>query len=108
MQSFIELKIKESQWSPKQIVGYCRTNSIEMVSHERIYQYLREDKAQVGDLWKYTRHKLKHRKRPINGKHQNIKNKISIEKMDNEDKVSILKVLDGFIKSVKIKDIATL
>ena len=31
-----------------------------------------------------------------------------IEKMDNEDKRSILKVLDGFIKSVKLKNIAAL
>lgn len=31
-----------------------------------------------------------------------------IEKMDNEDKGSILKVLDGFIKSVKLKNIAAL
>lgn len=31
-----------------------------------------------------------------------------IEKMDKEDKGSILKVLDGLIKSVKLKDIAAL
>ena len=31
-----------------------------------------------------------------------------IEKMDNEDKGSILKVLDGFIKSVKLKNMAAL
>ncbi len=31
-----------------------------------------------------------------------------IEKMDNEDKGSILKVIDGFIKSVKLKNIAAL
>ena len=31
-----------------------------------------------------------------------------IEKMYNEDKGSILKVLDGFIKSVKLKNIAAL
>jgi transcriptional regulator with XRE-family HTH domain len=31
-----------------------------------------------------------------------------IEKMDNEDRGSILKVLDGFIKSVKLKNIAAL
>lgn len=31
-----------------------------------------------------------------------------IEKMDNEDKSSILKVLDGFIKSVRLKNIAAL
>ncbi|MBN1116768.1 MAG: hypothetical protein JXA77_06170 [Bacteroidales bacterium] len=31
-----------------------------------------------------------------------------IEKMDNEDKSHILHVLDGFIKSVKLKNIAAL
>jgi len=31
-----------------------------------------------------------------------------IEKMDNEDKNHILYVLDGFIKSVKLKNIAAL
>ncbi|GAF05775.1 helix-turn-helix domain-containing protein [Saccharicrinis fermentans] len=31
-----------------------------------------------------------------------------IEKMDNEDRGIILKVLDGFIKSVKLKNIAAL
>ena len=31
-----------------------------------------------------------------------------IEKMDSEDKGRILKVLDGFIKSVKLKNIAAL
>lgn len=31
-----------------------------------------------------------------------------IEKMDNEDKSHILHVLDGFIKSIKLKNIAAL
>ncbi|KAA6342420.1 hypothetical protein EZS27_009821 [termite gut metagenome] len=50
-----------------------------MVSHERIYQFIRQDKADGGLLWKHTRHKLKHRKRPVTGKQINIKNKVSIE-----------------------------
>ncbi|MBW3523077.1 hypothetical protein [Chryseobacterium sp. NKUCC03_KSP] len=29
-----------------------------------------------------------------------------LDKMDNEDKIHILKVIDGFIKSIKLKDIA--
>ncbi len=37
-----------------------------------------------------------------------LKRLTEIEKMDNEDKGSILKVLDGFIKSVRLKDIAAL
>lgn len=51
-----------------------------MVSHERIYQFIRHDKAQGGQLYKQLRHRhrLKHRKRPI-GKHISIKNRISID-----------------------------
>lgn len=76
-----ELKIihwlNKEQWSPKQIVGYCSKQGIEMVSHERIYQFIRADKAKGGSLYKELRHKLKHRKRPI-GKHIPVKDRVSI------------------------------
>lgn len=72
-------KLTNEQWSPKQIVGHCMLNDIPMVSHERIYQLIRQDKIQGGVLWLQTRHKLKHRKRPLNGKQVNIRNKVSIE-----------------------------
>lgn len=71
--------IKEEQWSPEQIKGYCDKNNIEMVSHERIYQFIRNDKLNEGDLYKHLRHKLKHRKRHVSGKYEVIKNKVSIE-----------------------------
>ena len=48
-----------------------------MVSHERIYQYIREDKRKGGKLYKQLRHKLKHRKR-YTGKHLPVKDRISI------------------------------
>ncbi|GHU73279.1 hypothetical protein FACS189413_17480 [Bacteroidia bacterium] len=60
-------------------LGYAKSQNIPMVSHERIYQLIRQDKAVGGSLWKHTRHKLKHRKRPVTGKQINIKNKVSIE-----------------------------
>ena len=50
-----------------------------MVSHERIYQYLRLDKAKGGTLYKHLRHQLKHRKRPVSGKQNTIKDRVSIE-----------------------------
>jgi len=78
-QKLIDYWIKEEQWSPEQIKGYCDKNQIEMVSHERIYQYIREDKLAGGEIYKYLRHKLKHRKRSVSGKHEVIKNKVSIE-----------------------------
>jgi hypothetical protein len=39
-----------------------------MVSHERIYEFIREDKASRGVLYKNLRHRLKHRKRAVGGK----------------------------------------
>jgi IS30 family transposase len=75
---FIKDKITQEQWSPKQIVGYCRINNKNMVSHESIYQLIRKDKDAGGTLWTHTRHRLKHRKRPLEGK-ITIKNKVSIE-----------------------------
>lgn len=74
----IVIKYLSKQWSPKQIVGYCLNQSIEMVSHERIYQFVRKDKKNGGNLFENLRHKLKHRKRPI-GKHYPIKDRVSIE-----------------------------
>lgn len=79
MVRLIEEKIRKEQWSPEQIKGYCDKEGIKMVSCERIYQYIREDKEQGGDLYKHLRHKLKHRKRPVNGKQQNIKDRVSID-----------------------------
>ncbi|MFB9121032.1 IS30 family transposase [Bergeyella porcorum] len=50
-----------------------------MVSTERIYQYIRNDKKNGGKLYKYLMHQLKHRKCPVSGKHEVIKNKKSID-----------------------------
>ncbi|KAA6329016.1 hypothetical protein EZS27_022137 [termite gut metagenome] len=49
----------------------CRQSKKEgqpMVSHERIYEFIREDKAKGGVLHKNLRHRLKHRKRAVEGK----------------------------------------
>lgn len=79
MTKFIREKIITEQWSPKQISGFAKDNNIDMVSHEKIYQIIRQDKKDGGFLWKHTRHKLKHRKRPVGGKHPCIKNRVSID-----------------------------
>ncbi|MFK8289217.1 IS30 family transposase [Capnocytophaga canimorsus] len=73
--AFVEEKIKREQWSPQQIVGYCKKHEISMVSTEKIYQYIREDKEKGGDLYQNLRHKLKHRKRSVSGKKEVIKNR---------------------------------
>lgn len=71
--------ITTKQWSPEQIVGYCKQKNIPMVSHERIYQYVRQDKANGGKLYLHMRHKLKHRKRYVGKSKDFIKNKVSID-----------------------------
>jgi IS30 family transposase len=63
MEKYINDKLIVELWSPQQIVGHAKANNMPMVSLERIYQMIRKDKANGGDLWKHTRHKLKHRKR---------------------------------------------
>ena len=50
-----------------------------MVSPERIYQFIREDKRAGGSLWKHCRHRLKHRKKPVGGKKVIIPDKVSID-----------------------------
>lgn len=75
----IDKLLTQEQWSPEQIKGYCHDNGTEMVSHQRIYQYIREDKQNGGELYKHLRHRLKHRKRPVSGKREVIKNKTSID-----------------------------
>lgn len=81
MISFIRDKLENEQWSPEQITGYSKMNNIPMVSHERIYQFIYEDKAKGGSLYKHLRTgNNKYKKRY--GKHKTrreiIKNKVSI------------------------------
>lgn len=51
-------------WSPEQIAGYCRSQGIDCVSHERIYQMVWQDKKDGGTLYQQLRRRgRKHRKR---------------------------------------------
>jgi len=82
MISCIKDKLEKHQWSPEQIKGHCIRENILMVSHERIYQFIYEDKENGGHLYKHLRTgNKKYRKRY--GKHKNrrviIKNKVSID-----------------------------
>ena len=79
VQTHVEKRMKEDQWSPEQIVGDAKKRGQDMVSTERIYQHIREDKLDGGTLWKHCRHRLKHRKRPVGGKKVIIPDKVSIE-----------------------------
>jgi IS30 family transposase len=68
----------EQDWSPQQITGRLKLKALPCVSHETIYKIIRKDKAQGGTLYKHTRHRLKHRKRPVGSK-ISIKNRVSID-----------------------------
>jgi len=52
---FLDQKLSKLQWSPEQIHGYCKQHNIPMVSHERIYQYIYQDKQNGGILYKNLR-----------------------------------------------------
>lgn len=51
-------------WSPQQIAGYCKSQGIDCVSHERIYQMIWQDKRDGGTLYQQLRRRgRKYRKR---------------------------------------------
>ncbi|MCK0205900.1 IS30 family transposase [Ornithobacterium rhinotracheale] len=78
----VEKRVRQflyKRYSPLQIVGYCKSLGLEMVSVERIYQYIREDKRKGGKLYKYCRHALKKRKAQVSKIVEKIKNRVSIE-----------------------------
>lgn len=50
-------------WSPEQITLWLKKHHSDSVSHERIYQYIQEDKASGGDLYKHLRGSKKRRNR---------------------------------------------
>lgn len=75
--------LKEEQWSPRQISGSLALEGVK-ISHERIYQEIRNDSS--GQLASYTRHHMKHRKRygtPGAGV-KNIPNRTSIHDRPQE------------------------
>lgn len=78
MREEVERWLRQEQYSPEQIVGMARREGRPMVSHERIYQHIRADKARDGDLYRQLRHRLKHRRRPMGG-WTPLKDRVSIE-----------------------------
>jgi IS30 family transposase len=82
MERFIRDKLSNEQWSPEQIAGYCKQNDIAMVSHERIYQFIYQNKGEGGQLYKHLRVASKmYRKRYGSGKNKRsiIKDRVSID-----------------------------
>ncbi len=82
MERFIRDKLSDQQWSPEQITGYCKRKDIPMVSHERIYQFIYQEKAEGGQLYKHLRvASKKYRKRygSVKNKGSTIKDRVSID-----------------------------
>ncbi|SCN47229.1 Mobile element protein [methanotrophic endosymbiont of Bathymodiolus azoricus (Menez Gwen)] len=79
--TIIETKI-QLDWSPEQVSGWLnKGHDILSISHERIYQHVREDKRQGGALYKPLRYSHKKRKKQYGGKDKRgqIKNRVSID-----------------------------
>jgi IS30 family transposase len=81
MEKIIKEKMVNFQWSPEQIVGWCKNEAIKMVSHERIYQYVLKDKQSGGFLFRHLRTGQKIYKKRYGSKDRRgvIPNKISID-----------------------------
>lgn len=76
---FIKDKLLQD-WSPEQISGYAKRWELFSISHERIYQFIIEDKANGGELYKHLRHcHVRYRKRFSNGTRSFIKNRRMID-----------------------------
>jgi len=72
-------------WSPEQIKGWCDKENIEMVSHTRIYKFIRKDKLLGGILYTYLRHKKRYKKKyGSTDKRGQIPDKVPIENRPKE------------------------
>jgi IS30 family transposase len=80
VKSFVIEKIQED-WSPEQICGYAKRHTMFSLSHERIYQFLLEDRKQGGLLYMHLRHQhKKYRKRYGSPKREGpVKDRVTID-----------------------------
>lgn len=80
MKQYIDLKLRNNQWSPEQIKGRCNLDGIPMVSVERIYQYIYKDQSEGGNLYLDLRTARRWRKKRLNSRHQRgqIPNRVMI------------------------------
>lgn len=86
MKTFIHQQMEKEQWSPEQISGYCKANSISMISHEWIYQYVYKDMKQGGQLYSQlrTQHKRRRKRTHRKDKRGLIPNRVSIHQRPEE------------------------
>ena len=81
MEKVIREKLESDQWSPDQIKGYCDKHNIPMVSHERIYQFIYQDKGNGGELYKNLRTARKKKRKRYGSPKRSymVKNRVSID-----------------------------
>lgn len=80
LQIIITIHLKQ-KWSPEQITGYLKSVGDDWVSHERIYQFIKDDQLNGGSLYKQLRHSSKKRKKRYGApdRRGEIKNRVSID-----------------------------
>lgn len=92
LKQLIEEKLR-LDWSPEQISGWLRNEKEILISHERIYQHVWEDKRNGGELYKHLRCQGKKYNKRRYGKSSRgqIKNQVSIDDrpkiVDNKQRV---------------------
>lgn len=69
-------------WSPKQTSGWLKRNLAIKVSHETIYQIIRNDES--GELAGHCRHKMKYRHHWVKQTAKNIPDRVSIHERPKE------------------------
>ena len=98
MEKIIRSKMIDFQWSPEQIVGWSKLQNIDMVSHERIYQFILKDKKEGGLLYKQLRTGQKIYKKRYGSKDTrgSIPNRVSIDKrpcvVQNKERIGDLEI----------------
>ena len=80
LQAVVVEKINQ-KWSPEQVQGWLKNNNKETLSHERIYQFIWENKKRGGKLYLHLRRSGKKYVKRSNGKslRGSIKNRVGIE-----------------------------
>lgn len=98
--AYVEFLIQQ-YWSPEQINGALKDRGwIDVVSTERIYLYIYENKANGGDLHKYLRCQKTYRKR--GSANQDRRGQI----IGKNHKGALLKLVDRVSKLIKIRPLA--
>jgi IS30 family transposase len=90
--------LRNYQFSPEQIAGSCKENDIPMVSHERLYQWIWEDKKKGGLLYmdlRRTGRKYRKRKNMMQNRGW-IKDRVNISQrpdiVDNKERFGDLEI----------------